>query len=69
MPIQSEYMGMMLTIDDVDQENREFFRHCAEGIFHLQKGKKSGLLRYPPTTACPWTVSYTHLTLPTICSV
>ena len=55
MPIQGEYMGMMLTIDDVDQENREFFRHCAEGIFHLQKGKESGLLRYPPTTACPWT--------------
>ena len=31
MPIQGEYMGMMLTIDDVDKENREFFRHCAEG--------------------------------------
>ena len=46
MPIQGEYMGMMLTIDDVDQENREFFRHCAEGTFHLQKGKESGLLRY-----------------------
>ena len=55
MPIQGEYMGMMLTIDDVDKENREFFRHCAEGTFHLQKGKESGLLRYPPTTACPWT--------------
>ena len=52
MPIQGEYMGMMLTIDDVDKENREFFRHCAEGTFHLQKGKESGLLRYPPTTAC-----------------
>ncbi|MFP6715953.1 MAG: OB-fold domain-containing protein [Alphaproteobacteria bacterium] len=55
MPIQGEYMGMMLTIDDVDKENSEFFKFCAEGDFRLQKGKKSGLLRYPPTTACPWT--------------
>ena len=55
MPVQGEYMGMMLTIDDVDKENREFFKFCAQGEFRLQKGKKSGLLRYPPTTACPWT--------------
>jgi uncharacterized OB-fold protein len=55
MSIQAEYMGMMLTIEDVDKENREFFRFCALGEFRLQKGQKSGLLRYPPTTACPWT--------------
>lgn len=55
MPIQGEYMGMMLTIDDVDRENREFFGWCAKGEFRLQRGKASGLLRYPPTTACPWT--------------
>jgi uncharacterized OB-fold protein len=48
-------MGMALTIDDVDKENREFFGYCAKGEFRLQKGKESGLLRYPPTTACPWT--------------
>lgn len=55
MPIIGEYMGMNLTIDDVDKENREFFGWCAKGEFRLQKGKESGLLRYPPTTACPWT--------------
>ena len=55
MPIRGEYMGMMLTIDDVDKENREFFKFCAKSDFRLQKGRKSGLLRYPPTTACPWT--------------
>jgi uncharacterized protein len=55
MPVQGEYMGMMLTIDDLDVENREFFHHCAAGEFRLQRGTKSGLLRYPPTTACPWT--------------
>ena len=55
MPIQGEYMGMMLTVDDVDSENREFFRYCAAGDFRLQRGTNSKLLRYPPTTACPWT--------------
>ena len=56
MPIQGEYQGMMLTVEDLDQENRAFFRYCAERDFRLQRGKKSGLLRYPPTTACPWTI-------------
>ncbi len=55
MPIQGDYMGMALTIDDLDGENLDFFRYCAEGDFRLQRGTKSGLLRYPPTTACPWT--------------
>lgn len=55
MPIQGEYMGMMLTIEDLDGENRDFFRYCAAGEFRLQRGRQSGLLRYPPTTACPWT--------------
>jgi len=55
MPVQGHYMGMTLTIEDLDGENREFFRHCANRDFRLQRGKQSGLLRYPPTTACPWT--------------
>jgi len=55
MPLQGDYMGMALTIDDLDGENLDFFRYCAEGDFRLQRGAKSGLLRYPPTTACPWT--------------
>ncbi|MGH8596100.1 MAG: Zn-ribbon domain-containing OB-fold protein [Gammaproteobacteria bacterium] len=55
MPVQAEYMGMMLTIEDLDSENREFFRYCANGEFRLQRSKHGGLLRYPPTTACPWT--------------
>ena len=55
MPVQGDYMGMMLTIEDLDQENLDFFRYCSKRDFRLQKGKSSGLLRYPPTTACPWT--------------
>jgi uncharacterized OB-fold protein len=53
--LQGEYLGMRLTIEDVDKENLAFFHYCAQGDFRLQKGKQSGLLRYPPTTACPWT--------------
>ena len=53
--LQGEYLGMMLTIGDVDKENMAFFNYCAQGDFRLQKGRQSGLLRYPPTTACPWT--------------
>jgi uncharacterized OB-fold protein len=55
MPVQGEYMGMLLTVDDLDAENRDFFHYCAAGEFRLQRSAKSGLLRYPPTTACPWT--------------
>ncbi len=53
--LQGEYLGMRLTIEDVDKENLAFFHYCAQGDFRLQKGKQSALLRYPPTTACPWT--------------
>jgi uncharacterized OB-fold protein len=54
MAIRAEYLGMGLTVDDLDVENLEYFRHCAEHGFHLQACAQCGRLRYPPTTACPW---------------
>ena len=57
MAIRGEYMGMGLTIDDLDVENLEYFRHCADHDFHLQACAQCGRLRYPPTTACPWCMS------------
>lgn len=54
MAIRGEYLGMTLTLDDLDIENLEYFRHCAEHDFHLQACAQCGRLRYPPTTACPW---------------
>jgi uncharacterized protein len=54
MAIRADYLGMPLSIDDLDIENLEYFRHCAEHDFHLQACAQCGLLRYPPTTACPW---------------
>jgi uncharacterized OB-fold protein len=53
--LQGEYLGMLLTIEDVDKENIAYFNYCDAGDFRLQRSKQSGLLRYPPTTACPWT--------------
>jgi uncharacterized OB-fold protein len=54
MAIKADYLGMSLSLDDLDAENLAYFRHCAAHDFHLQRCAACGLLRYPPTTACPW---------------
>ena len=54
--MEGTYLGMALSVDEAtDKENAAYFSFCAQGEFRLQRGRKSGLLRYPPTTACPWT--------------
>ena len=57
MAIQANYLGMPLDINDLDVENLAYFKHCADHQFHLQRCEACGLLRYPPTTACPWCAS------------
>jgi len=57
MAIRAEYLGMALDINDLDTENLAYFRHCAAHEFHLQRCDDCALLRYPPTTACPWCAS------------
>ncbi len=57
MAISAEYLGMSLRLSDLDRENLEFFAHCARHKFHLQRCGECRLLRYPPTTACPWCAS------------
>jgi uncharacterized OB-fold protein len=54
MAIVADYLGMSLSIDDLDVENLAYFRYCAAHDFHLQRCEVCGLLRYPPATACPW---------------
>lgn len=54
MALQGTHLGMNLTVDDLDIENVAFFGHCAKHDFHLQKCDDCKLLRYPPTTACPF---------------
>ena len=57
MAIEGRYLGMSLTLDDLDQENLAYFKCCAAHDFHLQQCEECHLLRYPPTTACPWCAS------------
>jgi uncharacterized protein len=54
MTITANYLGMPLDISGLDTENLEYFRHCAAHAFHLQACAACNLIRYPPTTACPW---------------
>ena len=54
MAIEGDYLGMRLGIDALDHENLAYFRHCAAQDFRLQRCAACGLLRYPPTTGCPW---------------
>lgn len=53
--ITGDYLGMRLELDDeLDNENREYFAHCARHDFRLQRCCNCQLFRYPPQTACPW---------------
>jgi uncharacterized protein len=54
MSMKADYLGMSLSIDELDAENLAYFRYCAAHDFHLQLCEGCNLLRYPPTTACPW---------------
>lgn len=48
------YLGMPLQIDAADHENLAYFQYCADGDFRLQQCSACAILRYPPTTGCPW---------------
>ncbi len=50
--LQGDYLGMDLTVSELDIENTEYFKHCAAHEFHLQKCNACGIIRYPPGAAC-----------------
>ena len=50
--LQGDYLGMDLTVSELDIENTEYFKHCAAHEFHLQKCDACGIIRYPPGAAC-----------------
>ena len=54
MPLEGEYLGMGIYIDDSDPENLAFFEWCGKGELRLQRWRSNGLLSYPPGTANPW---------------
>jgi uncharacterized protein len=54
MEIEADYLGMRLALDERDVENTTYFKYCAAHDFRLQACEACGLIRYPPSTACPW---------------
>ncbi|MEZ5598911.1 MAG: OB-fold domain-containing protein [Pseudomonadales bacterium] len=54
MALDGEYLGMAVHIDDLDQENLAFYGFCGRHELRVQKCRACGLLRCPPTTACPF---------------
>ena len=57
MGIAATYLGMPLDVSELDIENIAYFKYCAAHDFRLQACAACNLLRYPPTTACPWCAS------------
>jgi uncharacterized OB-fold protein len=49
-----EYRGMNLVIPDNDSEFREYFAEARKHRLVLRRCQSCGLMRYPPTVACPW---------------
>ena len=57
MPIEVNHLDMALELHEREIENSEYFRYCATHEFRLQHCDDCNLVRYPPTTACPWCAS------------
>ncbi len=54
MAIQATYLDMGLDLNDLEVENLAYFKYCAAHDFHLQQCEACNLIRYPPSTGCPW---------------
>ncbi|MGH7356199.1 MAG: Zn-ribbon domain-containing OB-fold protein [Candidatus Rokuibacteriota bacterium] len=57
MPQPVTYRGMSLVVPDNDSEWKEFYAHCRAHRLMLRACGQCGLMRYPPTHACPWCTS------------
>ncbi len=55
--VRGEYLGMPLVINELEHDYREFFGYCAKHDLHLQNCDDCKMLRYQPTTACPFCAS------------
>ncbi|MBI2160191.1 MAG: OB-fold domain-containing protein [Candidatus Rokubacteria bacterium] len=54
MPQPVQYRGMTLIVPDNDSEWKEFYEHARAHRLVVRRCTACGLLRYPPTHACPW---------------
>lgn len=57
MPQPVQYRGMTLIVPDNDSEWAEFYAHARAHRLMLRACSACGLMRYPPTHACPWCMS------------
>lgn len=49
-----EYRGMNLIVPENDSEWREYYEAASQRRLVMRKCAACGLMRYPPTRACPW---------------
>ena len=49
-----EYRGMSLIVPENDSEWKEYYAAAGEHRLMMRKCAACGLMRYPPTHACPW---------------
>ncbi len=54
MPQPVLYRGMTLIVPDNDSEWKEYYEHARAHRLVVRCCRACGLLRYPPTHACPW---------------
>jgi len=54
MPQPAQYRGMALVIPDNDSEWIEYFQHARQHRLVMRACPACGLMRYPPSPACPW---------------
>jgi uncharacterized protein len=54
MPQPVTYRGMTLLVPDNDSEWAEYFARARQHTLVMRACTACGLMRYPPTHACPW---------------
>lgn len=54
MPQPVSYRGMSLIVPDNDSEWMEFYAEARKHRLVMRRCAACGLMRYPPTHACPW---------------
>ncbi|MBI1846818.1 MAG: OB-fold domain-containing protein [Candidatus Rokubacteria bacterium] len=54
MPAPVQYRGMTLVVPDNDSEWKEYFALARQHRLVMRACSACGLMRYPPTHACPW---------------
>jgi uncharacterized OB-fold protein len=54
VPQPVQHRGLTLLVPDNDSEWTEYFAHARAHRLMMRKCAACGLMRYPPTHACPW---------------